>query len=234
MTLFLNNSGLYQKRRMWALIGMLMLVVIIPTVCLLWFVSEAVRNENMAVPEVTANENVSLTAVTDTIAMADSATIEKGNAEEAVRPVADVSAVTARAPVSAQAEVSEDVFFIENEAPKRMATRLSDITREAEKKAEATESTAAEPTGGRKEFNNYVSQNLHYPDEVTGRQRHAVVLSFTVNADSSISGFNVISSPGEAFSREAIRVIKEGPAWNPAYENGKPVEEEVRIRLVFR
>ena len=49
MTLFLNNTGLYQKRRMWALIGMLMLVVIIPTVCLLWFVSEAVRNERMAV-----------------------------------------------------------------------------------------------------------------------------------------------------------------------------------------
>lgn len=31
------------------MIGMLMLVIIIPTVCLLWFVSEAVRNERMAV-----------------------------------------------------------------------------------------------------------------------------------------------------------------------------------------
>ena len=31
------------------MIGMLMLVIIIPTVCLLWFVSEAVRNEQMAV-----------------------------------------------------------------------------------------------------------------------------------------------------------------------------------------
>jgi signal transduction histidine kinase len=49
MTLFLNNIGLYQKRRMWILIGMFMLVIIIPTVCLLWFVSEAVRNERMAV-----------------------------------------------------------------------------------------------------------------------------------------------------------------------------------------
>lgn len=33
------------------MIGMLMLVVIIPTVCLLWFVSEAVRNERMAVQQ---------------------------------------------------------------------------------------------------------------------------------------------------------------------------------------
>ena len=49
MTLFFNNTGLYQKRRTWVLIGMLMLVVIIPTVCLLWFASEAVRNERMAV-----------------------------------------------------------------------------------------------------------------------------------------------------------------------------------------
>jgi hypothetical protein len=49
MTNPFKQTGLYQKRRMWALIGMLMLVVIIPTVCLLWFVSEAVRNERMAV-----------------------------------------------------------------------------------------------------------------------------------------------------------------------------------------
>ncbi len=49
MTLFINNTGLYQKKRMWILVGMLLLVVIIPTVCLLWFVSEAVRNERMAV-----------------------------------------------------------------------------------------------------------------------------------------------------------------------------------------
>lgn len=34
---------------MWVIVGMLLLVVIIPTVCLLWFVSEAVRNERMAV-----------------------------------------------------------------------------------------------------------------------------------------------------------------------------------------
>lgn len=49
MTMLFNKTGLYQQRRMWALIGMLMLVIIIPTVCLLWFVSEAVRNERMAV-----------------------------------------------------------------------------------------------------------------------------------------------------------------------------------------
>ena len=49
MTLSFSNIGLYQKRRMWILTGMMMLVVIIPTACLLWFVSEAVRNERMAV-----------------------------------------------------------------------------------------------------------------------------------------------------------------------------------------
>ncbi|MBN1905962.1 MAG: HAMP domain-containing histidine kinase [Deltaproteobacteria bacterium] len=34
---------------MWTIVVMLLLVVIVPTVCLLWFVSEAVRNERMAV-----------------------------------------------------------------------------------------------------------------------------------------------------------------------------------------
>lgn len=43
-----NQTGLYRKKQIWVMMSMLMLVIIIPTICLLWFVSEAVRNERMA------------------------------------------------------------------------------------------------------------------------------------------------------------------------------------------
>ncbi len=49
MAIFLNQTGIYRKRQMWVMMSMLFLVIIIPTVFLLWFASEAVRNERMAV-----------------------------------------------------------------------------------------------------------------------------------------------------------------------------------------
>jgi hypothetical protein len=36
------------------------------------------------------------------------------------------------------------------------------------------------------------------------------------------------------FSDEAFRLIGSGPAWKPEAENGKPVEDQVRLRVVFK
>ena len=49
MAILLHRTGLKQGKQTWIILGMLLLVVIVPTVCLLWFVTEAVRNERMAV-----------------------------------------------------------------------------------------------------------------------------------------------------------------------------------------
>ncbi|MBK9391123.1 MAG: energy transducer TonB [Bacteroidetes bacterium] len=61
-----------------------------------------------------------------------------------------------------------------------------------------------------------------------------VILSFNVNTNSTITDYRIIESPGPAYSREAKRLIKEGPLWKPALNNGQPAEEEYRIRIVFR
>ena len=90
------------------------------------------------------------------------------------------------------------------------------------------------PVTGQREFNRYISENMVRPDTATESQKNVVVLSFTVGETGKIDSIEVVRSPGRIFTNEAIRLIKEGPAWNPARENGEAIPDEVRIRIVFK
>lgn len=96
------------------------------------------------------------------------------------------------------------------------------------------EHSAPQPSVGKSNFNKYVQENLHRPDTLTKGQRVVVVLGFMVRSNGSIDSIRIVRSPGKSFSDEAIRVLKSGPGWNPAKENGVNVEEYVTLRLVFR
>ncbi len=89
------------------------------------------------------------------------------------------------------------------------------------------------PVNGRADFDNYIKDNIRRPDTATTGQRVVVVLNFKVNPDGKIDSIIVIRSPGKIFSDEAIRLIREGPVWEPAVKNGKAINDEVRIRIVF-
>jgi outer membrane biosynthesis protein TonB len=90
------------------------------------------------------------------------------------------------------------------------------------------------PVTGKADFDRYIQDNLKRPDEATAGQRVVVVLSFLVHKDGGTDSIRIIRSPAESFSEEAIRLIKEGPAWKPAEENGKPIEDVIRVRIVFK
>lgn len=91
-----------------------------------------------------------------------------------------------------------------------------------------------EPVPGRTEFNKYLEENIKRPGGETEGQRVVVVAGFTVDRNGSVDSIRIIRSPSDSYSEEAIRLIKEGPRWKPAMENGKRIDEEVRIRIVFR
>jgi hypothetical protein len=91
-----------------------------------------------------------------------------------------------------------------------------------------------QPIGGKSGFNKYIRENIHRPDSTTSGQRAVVMLSFLVHTDGSLDSMEILKSPGKLFSDEAIRLIKSGPVWKPGLENGKPVEDMVTIRIVFR
>jgi TonB family protein len=91
-----------------------------------------------------------------------------------------------------------------------------------------------EPENGRKEFDSYIEKNLKKPATFTSGNREVVVLSFTVSSSGSISNIKVVRSPGNEYSEEAISLLKNGPAWKPAEKNGIKIDDDVRIRIVFK
>jgi len=100
--------------------------------------------------------------------------------------------------------------------------------------SEINEYTPPLPANGRSAFDKYIRDNIRRPDTTTSGQRVVVVLNFNVNPDGKIDSIKVVRSPGKIFSDEAIRLIREGPKWKPAEENGTAISDEVRIRIVFK
>lgn len=96
------------------------------------------------------------------------------------------------------------------------------------------EYTSPEPIAGLESFKRYIENNIVKPDIFTEGQRVVVLAVFKVKINGIPDSVKIIRSGGQPYSDEAIRLIKEGPLWKPAMENGKAVEEEVRVRIVFK
>ena len=93
---------------------------------------------------------------------------------------------------------------------------------------------SAEPATGNSAFRKYIEANIKYPSVAPEKTREVVVISMIVRTDGAIDSLKVVRSPGQEFTDEAFRLIKEGPSWTPAKLNGVPQQEEVKIRIVFK
>jgi TonB family protein len=92
----------------------------------------------------------------------------------------------------------------------------------------------AEPVGGRRAYNKYLDANVQYPEEAKAQNvKGRVTLQFTVHTDGSLDEFNILKGLGYGCDEEVIRLVKEGPKWNPTTEDNVPVESEVRVRVKF-
>jgi len=90
-----------------------------------------------------------------------------------------------------------------------------------------------EPSDGMKSFDLYVEENIRKPLTLPDGQRAVVELNLLIESTGAIDSIQVTSSPGIEFSEEAIRLIKEGPEWKPAVEDGRAISDEVKIKIVF-
>jgi TonB family protein len=95
--------------------------------------------------------------------------------------------------------------------------------------------TPPRPVGGQTVFKNYVTEYLKYPESALDKQILGTVkLKFTVAPDGTIKNMEVIKSLGSDFDQEAMRLVHEGPAWEPAQLSGEIVEREVKVKIRFR
>lgn len=80
----------------------------------------------------------------------------------------------------------------------------------------------------------FLKQNMHYPDEAMDKKIQGIVrVKFAVNVNGSLSNFRILESPGEAFSVEAIRIMKRSPRWQPAIELNRPVQRFIIQAIAF-
>jgi hypothetical protein len=103
-----------------------------------------------------------------------------------------------------------------------------------EKKVSESEFNHAEPAQGRKDFERYIEENLRRPDVLKEGEKAIVLMTFIVRSNGIMDSIKIIRSPGPPFSDEAMRLIREGPAWKPSNKNGSSVDEEVKISIVFK
>ncbi len=82
------------------------------------------------------------------------------------------------------------------------------------------------PSVGANRYKRYIRTNLRYPD--TARRNGVegeVEVSFQVQPDGSLSGFKVLRGLGQGCNEEAIRLLREGPKWEGAGQQGAFVVE---------
>ncbi len=87
--------------------------------------------------------------------------------------------------------------------------------------------------GGNEALFEYLSKNIRYP--ILAERNHLegmVIVQFVVNEEGAISDIVVLKKLGGGTDEEAVRVIKNMPAWSPGKQSGRPVK--VRFTLPIR
>ena len=96
--------------------------------------------------------------------------------------------------------------------------------------------TMPEFPGGQQALFKYLSENVKYPviaqeNGIQGR----VICQFVVNKDGAIVDVEVVRSGGDpSLDKEAVRVIKSMPKWNPGKQRGKAVRVKYTVPVNFR
>lgn len=94
----------------------------------------------------------------------------------------------------------------------------------------------AEFPGGQKGWVNYLERTLNRELLVNTRApigRYSVIVSFVVDREGNVTDVRAENDPGYGTKEEAIRVIKNGPKWIPASQNGINVIYRHRQAIVF-
>ncbi len=93
----------------------------------------------------------------------------------------------------------------------------------------------AEFPGGQPALMKWLNNNIRYPEaaqqnDIQGR----VVVNFVVEKDGSIANVKIAKGVDKDLDREAIRVVKKMPRWQPGKNNGVAVRSYFNLPVTFR
>jgi protein TonB len=89
--------------------------------------------------------------------------------------------------------------------------------------------------GGEKAMYEWLSSHINYParaseEGVQGR----VVVQFDVSKTGAIENVRVVRGRHEALDKEAVRLVKAMPKWQPGRNNGQPVKVTYTLPVTFK
>lgn len=89
--------------------------------------------------------------------------------------------------------------------------------------------------GGEKAMQEFIMNNLKYPEEAQKKGiQGRVTVRFVVEENGELSNITIIRGLDSACDTEAVRVIKSMPKWSPGMQNGKNVPVYFNLPIQFR
>ncbi len=188
-----------------------------------------VEEQKFEQPEVTVPEEVLATVQVTQIAIVD--------ADKVKNEVMDMDAQkednTARGVVNQEGSDDADKF---------KAVQEQVVVKEPEPEVKPKEEEIfvaveqqAEFPGGQQALMRWLGNNVRYPEsaqqnDVQGR----VVVKFVVEKDGSIGQATIVKGVDKDLDREALRVVKKMPKWQPGKNNGVAVRSYFNLPVVFK
>jgi protein TonB len=101
---------------------------------------------------------------------------------------------------------------------------------------DVSKNTKAEFPGGIQAWKNYLEKNLNADVLAMNRApsgNYSATIAFDVNKQGEISNLKAETKQGFGTEEESIRIIKSGPKWVPAKQDGRFVDSHVKQTITF-
>lgn len=92
---------------------------------------------------------------------------------------------------------------------------------------------SAEFPGGADALQKFLAKNLRTPEDLDAGEKKMVKIRFKVDKDGTVNSFEIVTSGGDEFDDEVLRVCKKMPRWTPAFQNGINVPVNYMIPVTF-
>lgn len=122
---------------------------------------------------------------------------------------------------------AEDAFADESEGSSLSNSWVDEDGETIYKKTEVP----PEFVGGKEALFEYIKENIKYPENV---QKGNVYVAFVVTKDGGIRDVRVVKGVNEGCDKEALRIIKNMPNWDPGMQKGKIVSSVYGLPIIFR
>lgn len=181
-------------------------------------------------PEVTVPEEVLATVQVTQIAIVDADKVKN----EVMTQDEQKEDNTARGVVNQEGSDDADRFKAVQEQVVVKEPEPEVKKEEPEKIFVAVEQPAEFP-GGMPALMKWLNNNIRYPEaaqqnDIQGR----VIVKFIVEKDGSIGNVTIAKGVDKDLDREAIRVVKKMPKWQPGKNNGQAVRSYFNLPVTFR